>query len=76
MNVNKDKTWINGDWFYSKQYCVFGDGAKATKSSPPESHATWIITNSKGFKMKCIKKRSISVRACVNLFLASQFQAI
>ena len=32
--VNGDETWMNGDWFYSTKYCVFGDGGNATKRSP------------------------------------------
>ena len=35
--VNADKTWMNGDWFYTTGYGVFGLEVKATKRSPPDS---------------------------------------
>ena len=66
---------MNGDWFYSTEYDVFGDGGKATKRSLSGNHARWIITLSKGFKRKDIGKISKSLKAYVCLVLTSQIQA-
>ena len=68
--VDADGTWINGDWYedwigwgLDKIWYVFGDGRKATKISPPDNLARWIITQYKGFTRKSIDKISRSTRA-------------
>ena len=54
--VNTDETWMKRHWFYTTKYGVYGDGGKATERSPPNSLTRWIITQSKGFTRKGIKK--------------------
>ena len=61
--VNADETWMHRDWFYTTKYCIFGDGKKAAKRSPPDNLTRWIITQSKGFTEKGLEKISRSVRA-------------
>ena len=63
------------DWFYTTNYCIFGNGKKATKRSPPDNLTQWIITRSKGFTRKGIGKISRPVRAYVYLVPISQVQA-
>ena len=31
--VNAEETWMHGNWFYTTEHGVFGDGEKATKRS-------------------------------------------
>ena len=64
-----------GDWFYTTGYGIFGHEVKATKRSPPENLTRWIISQSKGFTRKGIKKISRSARAYIYLVLTSQAQA-
>ena len=71
--VNADKTWIHGDWFYTTNYGILEE--KATRKSPPANLTRWIITQSKGFTRKGIKKISRCVRAYLYLVLTSQVQA-
>ena len=66
---------MHGDWFYTTEYAIFGHEIKATERSPPDNLTRWIITQSKGFKKKCIEKISRSVRAYAYLILTSQVQA-
>ena len=54
---------------------IFGHKVKAKESSPPDNLTRWIITRSKGFARKGIKKINRSVRAYVYLVLTSQVQA-
>ena len=35
--VDPAKTWMYGDWFYTKDYAVFGHEVKATERSPPDN---------------------------------------
>ena len=70
--VNPDETWMHGDWFYTTDYGIFGHEVKTTERSPPDNLTQWIITRSKGFTRKGIKKISRSVRAYVYLVLTSQ----
>ena len=49
FNVNGNKICMNGDWFNSMVYSVLRYDAKATKRSPPDNYARWIITHSKMF---------------------------
>ena len=44
-------------------YCIFGNGRKSTKRSPPDNLTQWIITQSKVFTGKGIGKISRFVRA-------------
>ena len=73
--VDANETWMHGDWFYTTDYAIFGHEVKATERSPPDNLTRWIITQSKGFKKKCIEKISRSVRAYAYLILTSQVQA-
>ena len=73
--VDADETWMHGDWFYTTDYCIFGNEVKATERSPPDDLTRWIITWSKGFTRKEIEKISRSVREYVYLVLTSQVQA-
>ena len=34
---------MNGNWFYTKAYAVYGNGGKATQRSPPDNLTRWII---------------------------------
>ena len=70
--VDPIKTWMYGDWFYTTDYAIFGHEVKATERSPPDNLTRWIITQSKGFTKKSIKKISRPVRAYVYLVLTSQ----
>ena len=73
--VNPDETWMHGDWFYTTNYGIFGHEVKATERSPPDNLTRWIITRSKGFKIKRTEKIIRSVMAYVYLALTSQTQA-
>ena len=68
------ETWMHGDWFYTTDYAIFGHEVKATERSPPCNYTRWIITQSKSFTRKGIKKISRSARAYVYLVLTSQVQ--
>ena len=57
--VDSDETWMYGDWFYTADYGSFGHELKATEKSPQDDLTRWIITRSKGFTRKDIKKISI-----------------
>lgn len=46
--INVNEIWMNGDWFYTAPNGNFGDG---------------LITHSKAFTSKCVKKVSRSVQA-------------
>ena len=74
-DVNGDETWMHGDWFYTTNFDIFGDGRKTTKRSQPYNLIQWIITQSKSFTKKGIEKISRSVRAYVYLVLTYQVQA-
>ena len=58
-SVDPTETWMYGDWFYTTDY-------------PPDNLTRCIITQSKGFTKKGIKKISRSVRAYFYLVLTSQ----
>ena len=73
--VDADETWMHGDWFYTTDYGIFGHEVKAIESFPPDNLPRWIITRSKGFARKEIKKISRSVRAYIYLVFTSQVQA-
>ena len=64
-----------GDWFYTANYGIFGNGRKATKRSPPDNLTRCIFTQSKVFTRKGIGKISRSARAYFSLVLTSQVQA-
>ena len=64
-----------GDWFYTTDYAIFGHEVKVAERSPPDKLTRWIITQSKGFTKKDIKKISRSVRAYVYLVLTSRIKA-
>ena len=72
---NPDEKWMHGDWFYTRDYSIFGCEVKATESSPPDNLTPWIIKRSRGFGRKKIEKINRSVRAYVYLVLTSQIQA-
>ena len=69
--VNADETWVNGYWFCTTKYGVFGDGGKATERSSPDNRTRWIITQYDGFTRKGIGKISRSVESYVYLVLTS-----
>ena len=73
--VYPDETWINGDWFYTTDYGLFGHEVKASERPPSDIFARWIITQPKSFTKNVIKKIRRSVRAYVYLVLTSQVQA-
>ena len=73
--VNRDETWMYGEWFYMTDYGIFGQEVKTTERSPPDNLTRWVITQSKGFIKKGIEKISRSVMAYVYLVLSSQVQA-
>ena len=73
--VNADKTWMDGDWFYTTNYAIFGHEVKTTERSPPGNLTRWIMTQSKGFTKKGTEKISRSVMAYVYLVLTFQVQA-
>ena len=66
---------MHGDWLYATSDAVFGHEVKATKTSPRDNLTRWIITQSKGFTRRGIKKIIRSVRAHVYLVLTSHVQA-
>ena len=74
--VNPDETWMYGEWFYTTDYGIFGHEVKATERSPPDNLTRWVITLSKGFARKGIKKISKSVMAYVYLVFSFQAQAM
>ena len=66
---------MNGDWFYTTDYGIFGHEVKATGRPPSDNLTRWIITQPKGFRKNVIEKIWRSVRAYVYLVLTSQVQA-
>lgn len=66
---------IIGFTFYLMVHGAFSDGATVTKTSPPDKLTQWIISQSKNFTRKSIKK----IRKCVDTYsyfvLISQCQA-
>ena len=75
FGVDVNETWMYGDWFYTTDYAIFGHEVKVAERSPPDKLTRWIITQSKGFTKKDIKKISRSVRAYVYLVLTSRIKA-
>ena len=73
--VDPFEIWMYGDWFYTKDYAIFGHEVKTTERSPPHNLTRWNITQSKGFTKKGIEKISRFVRAYVYLVLTFQVQA-
>ena len=61
-----------GDWFYTTDYDIFGLEVKATERSLSDILTRWIITQSKGFIKRGIKKISRSVRVYVYLVRTPQ----
>ena len=55
-SVDADETWMHGDWFYTTDYAIFGHEVQATERSPPDNLTRWIMTQSKGFTKKALKK--------------------
>ena len=72
--TDSTETWMYGDWFYTKDYAIFGHEVKAAERSPPDNLTRWIITQSKDFTKKGIEKTSRSVKAYAYLVLTSQIQ--
>ena len=35
--LNADEIWMNGNWFYTTEFRVFGDGGRATERSPTDN---------------------------------------
>ena len=33
--AHEDETWMNGNWFYTTNCGIFGNGGKAIERSPP-----------------------------------------
>ena len=54
--VNPDETWIYGEWFYTTDYGIFGHEVKTTERSLPDNLTRWIITQSKCFTRKELKR--------------------
>ena len=54
--VDVNEIWMYGDWFYTTDYAIFGQEVKATERSPPDNLTRWIITQSKGFTKKTLKR--------------------
>ena len=52
---------MNGDWFYKTEYADFGSARKATSRSSADNLTRCIITQSKGFTRKDIRKVNRSV---------------
>ena len=46
--VDADEKSMDGDWFYSKKYGVFGDGRKVTERLGLGNLRQWIITHNFG----------------------------
>ena len=70
--ANADEIWMNRNWFCTTAYCKFGDGGKATQSSPSENITRYIVTQSKDFTIKGIGKVSRSLKVYVYLVPAFQ----
>ena len=66
---------MDGDWFYTTDYAIFGYEVKTIERSSPGNLTRWIMTQSKGFTKKGTEKISRSVKAYVYLVLTSQVQA-
>ena len=73
--VDLSETWMYRDWFYTRDYAIFGHEVKAIERSPPDNPTQWIITQSKDFTRKGIEQISRSVRAYAYLVLTSHVQA-
>lgn len=58
---NANKIRMNGDWFYKTEYADFGFAGKAASRSPADNLTRCIITQSKGFTRKDIRKVNRSV---------------
>ena len=54
--IDANETWMHGDWFYTTDYAIFGYEVQATERSPPDNLTRWIMTQSKGFTKKALKK--------------------
>ena len=35
--TDSTETWMYGDWFYTKDYAIFGHEVKAAERSPPDN---------------------------------------
>ena len=35
--ADANETWLHGDWFYTKDYAIFGHEVKSTERSTPDS---------------------------------------
>ena len=66
---------MDGNWFYTTGYGIFGHEVKATKRSPPDNLTRWMIIDSKGFTRKSIGRIIRSIRAYFYLVLTFQVQA-
>ena len=53
--VDVNETWMDGDWFYTTGYGIFGHEVKATKRSPPDNLTRWIMTSLKVLQEKGLK---------------------
>ena len=74
--VDPTETWMNGGWFYTTDYTVFGhEVRKVTERPPPDNLTRWIITQFKGFTKNGMEKISRSVMVYVYLVLSSQIKA-
>ena len=54
--VDANETWMHGDWFYTTDYAIFSHEVKPTERSPPDNFTRCIITQSKGFTKKALKR--------------------
>ena len=50
--VDANETWMDGNWFYTTGYGIFGYEVKTAKRSQLDILTRWIITRSKGFTTK------------------------
>ena len=54
--ADANEIWMFGDWFYTADYAIFGHEVKATERSSPDNLIRWIVTQSKGFAKKALKR--------------------
>ena len=47
---------MHGDWFYPKDYGIFGHEVKATERSPPDNLTRWTATRSRGLTERELKR--------------------
>ena len=47
---------MHGDWFYPKDYGIFGHEVKATERSPPDNLTRWTTTRSRGLTERELKR--------------------